>query len=158
MQELTDALFSMPNSKTLGCDGLPAELYKVIWPQIQTPYHHMVLSSVQTGALPMSTKRGVITLMPKKDRDVLMLKNWRSLTMLNVDYKVMAKALATRLKHVLPYFIDADQTGFMAGRSISTNIRKAMEVMEYARVTHSPCVLMSIDYEKCFDRIEHSAI
>lgn len=66
--------------------------------------------------------------------------------MLNVDYKILAKALATRLKKVLPQIIDHDQTGFMANRNISSNIRRAMEVAEFAREHQVPCMLMSIDY------------
>lgn len=158
MAELTQALFAMPNNKTPGCDGLPAELYKILWPQIGQVYFQMIEYSVELNLLPKSTKRGVITLMPKKDKNVLFLKNWRSLTMLNVDYKIFAKALANRLKMVLPTIIDKDQTGFMAGRNIISNIRRSMEIMEYAKKEQLPCVLASVDYEKCFYRIEHCAI
>lgn len=94
LQELTQALFAMPNNKTPGCDGLPAELYKILWNTIGPIYHEMVLEAVENKCLPLSSRRGVITLMPKKNREALLLKNWRSLTMLNVNYKIMAKALA----------------------------------------------------------------
>lgn len=89
----------------------------------------MIIESFKCGTFPHTTKKGVITLMPKKDRNLLLLKNWRSLTLLNVDYKIVAKALANRIKKVLPLIIDDDQTGFMSGRSIYSNIRKSMEVM-----------------------------
>lgn len=135
LDELTTALFNMPNNKTPGSDGLPAELYKVLWKDICTIYYERIIESIKLGVLPLSTKRGVITSMPKKDCDVLLLKNWRSLTMLNVDYKVMAKALAACMKLVLPDIIDIDQTGFMANRNIMSNIRRAMEICEFARVT-----------------------
>ena len=46
--------------------------------------------------------------------------------MLNVDYKIFTKALATRLKSVLPDIISEDQTWFMEGQNISTNIRKTL--------------------------------
>lgn len=78
--------------------------------------------------------------------------------MLNVDYKIVAKALATRLKRVLESIIDPHQTGFMSGRNILNNIRRAMEVLEYTSVMHTPAILASIDYEKCFDMLEHHAI
>ena len=57
-------------------------------------------------------KRGVISLLPKKN-DLLLLKNWRPLTLLNVDYKILAKLIATRLKEALIHLINSDQTGFL---------------------------------------------
>ena len=78
--------------------------------------------------------------------------------MLNVDYKIPTKVIANRLKPVLKYIISEDQTGFMEGRSISTNINKTFEVIQYAQKKDIPALIMTIDFEKCFDRIEHSAV
>ena len=58
-----------------------------------------------------------------------------------------------RLKIVLEYIIDEDQTGFMQNRSISTNIRKTFEVIQYTKKRNIPAVIMAVDFEKCFDRI-----
>lgn len=158
LDELSTAVQTMPNNKTPGCDGLPIEIYKVLWPKIKEVYFEAVKSSVKNTKLMPSARKGVITLMPKIDRNILLLKNWRSLTMLNVDYKIVAKALASRMKTVLPDVIDKDQTGFMRGRNISTNIRKYMEVIEYCKITKTPAIAMSIDFEKCFDLLEHESI
>lgn len=78
--------------------------------------------------------------------------------MLNVDYKILAKALANRFKLILPDIIDKDQTGFMKGRNISTNIRKFMEIIEYCDTTQIAAIAMSVDFEKCFDLLEHNSI
>ena len=86
------------------------------------------------------------------------IKNWRPLTMLNIDYKILSKTLANRMKEVLPYIIHEDQTGFMEGRSISSNIRKMIEVIEYTKRANKPGVIVTIDFEKCFDRIERAAV
>ena len=78
--------------------------------------------------------------------------------MLNVDYKILSKALAARLKIVLPYIINEDQTGFMQDRNISTNIRKTFKIIQYTAKHNIPAVVMTLNFEKCFDRIEHNAI
>ena len=78
--------------------------------------------------------------------------------MLNVDYKILSKALALRLEPVLNYIIDEDQTGFMQNRSISTNIRKTFEIVQYTEQKNIPAIIMAIGFEKCFDRIEHTTI
>ena len=80
--------------------------------------------------------------------------------MLNIDHKILSrsKALASRLKETLSTIVSEDQTGFMEGRNISTNIRKTIEVIEYCKNKQCPVVIMTMDFEKCFDRIEHTAI
>lgn len=46
------------------------------------------------------------------------IKNWRPITLLNVDYKICSKILAERLKIVLPSIIETDKKGYVKGRNI----------------------------------------
>ncbi len=66
--------------------------------------------------LSISQRQGLITLIPKKGKDLLKLKNWRPLTLLNQDYKLASKAIASRIKAHLEKLISSDQTGFVPGR------------------------------------------
>ena len=86
------------------------------------------------------------------------LKNWRPITLLNMDYKLLAKTLAMRLKNVLPTIIGTQQTGFMEGRCISENIRTTIDIITSIYKQGKSALVVSVDYEKCFDRIEHGAI
>lgn len=61
-------------------------------------------------------RQGVITLIPKKDKTPLYLKNWRSISIVNMDYKILTGCLANRFKKVLPSIISHDQCGFLQGR------------------------------------------
>lgn len=158
IEELTTALNSLPSNKTPGLDGLSVELYKKFWHKLAPLYIHAIQFCIGEGRLNPSARTGLLQLIPKKERDPLLLTNWRSLTLLNVDYKIFSKALAIRMKTVLPDIIDEDQTGFMAGRDISTNIRKVIDVIQYVKNTDVPCAIMSVDFQKCFDMIESSAI
>ena len=148
----------MPNNKTPDCDGLPVEFYRIFWAGLKNVYFEALLYCIQNKRLYESTTREVINLIPKKGKDVLHLKNLRLSTLLNVDYKLYAKCLTNRLKSMLPQVISEDQTRFMAGRNISKNIRKMLDIIEYARRNKIAAVILSIDFEKCFDRIEHEAI
>lgn len=78
--------------------------------------------------------------------------------MLTCDYKILAKAIALRLQPVLPQIISEDQTGFIRGRNIATNLRKAIEIIEYTKNNNVNALIMTIDYQKCFDLLEHRAI
>ena len=91
--------------------------------------------------------------MPKKD-DLLLLKNWRPLTLLNVDYKILAKIIATRIKKVLLTIIDNDQTGFLQKRFIGQNIVSLLEIMDFCDENEIAAMLISIDFEKAFDQID----
>ena len=61
----------------------------------------------------MTQRRGIIKLIPKKDAEQFRIKNWRPITLLNCDYRIASKALANRLKKVLPKLVNCDQTGFI---------------------------------------------
>ena len=54
--------------------------------------------SYQKGKLAITQRRGIISLIPKKDKVLNELKNWRPITLLNCDYKIVSKAIASRPK------------------------------------------------------------
>ena len=156
IQELTATVKSLKKAVTPGVDGLNSEFYQFFWPKIQTLYLNALNYAYSVGILHDSARRGVVTLIPKKSKDPLWLKNWRPLTMLTTDYKILAKTLATRLKTVLDAIISPHQTGFMQGRQISSTIRTTIDLANAGKKIKG--YLLAIDFEKCFDRIEYGAI
>ena len=74
------------------------------------------------------------------------IKNWRPITLLNTDYKIAAKALANRIKFVLPSIINNDQTGFMKNRFIGENIRLIDCIIQYAAKENISGLLLFIDF------------
>ena len=81
----------------------------------------------------ISQRRGVISLLPKEDSNLLKLANWGPITLLNVDHKIASKVIATRPEKVLDLLISPDQTGFFKGRYIGQNIRLVNDV--YSRTS-----------------------
>ena len=114
--------------------------------------------AMQHGYMSVDQKRGIITLIPKKDKDKSYLKNWRPISLLNVDYKIAAKILASRLKRHLSDLVDPDQTGFIKGRFIGENIRLIADLLQYTHAKEIPGLLLLIDFEKAFDSLEWSFI
>ena len=106
----------------------------------------------------MTQRRGIIKLILKKDTEPYLIKNWRPITLLICDYKIAAKALANRLKKVLPKLVNSDQTGFMKGRFIGENIRLIDGVINSAEVENIPGLLLFLDFEKAFDTVEWAFI
>ena len=64
----------------------------------------------------ISQRRGIISLINKKDKDTSLLENLRPIWLLNVDYKILTKVIAKRLEKLLPKIINPDQTGYVKGR------------------------------------------
>jgi hypothetical protein len=108
---------------------------------------------MNTGELSIEHKRGIITLLPKKLKNRLVLKDWRPISLLNTDYKIIAKILANRLKSVLPNIINDDQTGYIKDRYIGQNIRILEDVTFFTNQNQISGILLSIDFEKAFDSL-----
>ena len=88
-------------------------------------------------------------MIPKKNKDPLLLKNWRFISLLNTDYKLATKCIAKRLEKVLPYLIDGDQTGYIKGRFIGENIRLISDIIEQPE--NKGGMILFLDFEKAFD-------
>ena len=116
-----ESLKTMEMGRSPRIDGLPAEFYKVFWNDVSTVLFASQNSSFSKGHLSISQRRGLITLIPKKNKPQQYLKNWRPISLLSCDYKI-AKAVATRMKRVFPDIINNDQTGFLKGRSIGVKM------------------------------------
>ena len=93
---------SFQNNKTPGNDGIPIEFYKKFWPLLCEPFIRCANERFEKGEMSCSQKQAVITLIEKKGKDRSFLENWRSISLVNVDAKIMAKAIAARIQNVLP--------------------------------------------------------
>ena len=112
-KECLEALKTMAPEKTPGTDGLPCEFYKIFWNDVAEILTNALNYSYGKGKLSISQRRGIVKLTPKKDAELNLIKNWRPLTLLNCDYKMATKAIASRMKTLLPKLISNDQTGFI---------------------------------------------
>ena len=144
----------MTSDKTPGTDGLPCEFYKVFWRDVSQILISALNYSYDAGKLSVSQRRGVIKLIPKKDTDPNLIKNWRPLTLLNCDYKIATKAIASRIKSMFPKLISHDQTGFIKDRFIGENLRLIDSVIKYTAAKDIPGLLLFLDFEKAFDSLE----
>ena len=111
-------------------------------------------SAYNTGEMSISQRRGVITLVPKEDSDRELLNNWRPITLLNLDYKIVSKIIARRIEKVLPLLVCSDQSGFVKGRYIGQNITLINDILEQTKLQDIPGVPLQLDFQKAFDTIE----
>lgn len=157
-EEVKSSIKMMANNKTPGSDGFPVEFYKMFWPEIG---HFLIRSlnrAFETGTLSITQRQGVITCLPKGAKPRQFLKNWRPISLLNVDYKILSSCLASRMKAVLPEVISNDQKGFLQGRFIGENTRLVLDIIQYLERHDRSGILLLVDFEKAFDSIEWSYV
>lgn len=99
--------------------------------------------------------QAMISVLLKKNKDPLKCELYRPVSLLGCDYKILTKVLAARTEPVISKIIHPDQTGFVAGRQLSSNLRCLFNVMYTAEDNIEPEIVISLDAHKAFDRIEY---
>ncbi|KAK1875417.1 putative 149 kDa protein, partial [Dissostichus eleginoides] len=91
-----------------------------------------------------------------KKGDRTEIGNWRPLTMLCVDYKLLAKVPTDRLGEAMPHVVHVDQTCAVPGRSARWNLRLLRDAVAWAEYRNLPLMLVALDQTKAFDRVQWS--
>ena len=152
--ECYNALKELKWNKSPGNDGFTAEFYCTFWPALGDLIVGALNEAFDRGELSNSQKQGVITLIEKEGKDNLHIKNYRPITLLNVDYKILSKVLAKRIKEVLGEIIYVDQVGYIKNRNIGEAVRLIDDMFFYS-LNRNIGFLAAIDFEKAFDSISH---
>ena len=148
----------MANNKSPGNDGFTKEFYVCFWGELGSFLVRTLNFCHEVGELTSSQRQGVISLIEKKDKDKRYIKNWRPISLLNVDLKIASKALAARIKKVIGSVILYDQTAYVKGRYIGKSIRLIQDIIEYADEMDEEGILFSSDTEIAFDSVDHTFI
>ena len=98
----------------------------------------------------------MIWIIEKKERDKRFIKNWCPISILHVDYKIIAKALTTRLKETLPKLIPFQQTAYVKNRFIGKEGRLISDILEMSESLNLKGYIVIADIEKAFDSLSHS--
>lgn len=85
--------------------------------------------------------------------DRLDARNWRLISLLNVDFKIAACAIAGCLLKVIHLVVAKDQTCGVPDRYIGENVAFLRDV-SHATTFDSPVAILSLDQEKAFDRVD----
>ncbi|CAM4410874.1 unnamed protein product [Lepidochelys kempii] len=154
LTEFSEALRPMSTHKSPGMDGLTVEFYRMFWDVLGPDLVTVWAESLQSGVLPLSCRRVVLALLPKKG-DFRDLRNWRPVSFLSTDYKIVAKAISLQLGSVLADVIHQDQTYTVPDRSIFDNLFLVRDLLELRRRNSLLFAHLSLDQKKAFDRVDH---
>ncbi|PIK38626.1 reverse transcriptase [Apostichopus japonicus] len=127
--ELWTAVAAMKKGKSPGPDGLPAEFYRTFWEVLGGDLRDVFATAFQLNYMSQTQRVGNIVLLPKSG-DPLDPRNRRPITLLNVDYKILAKALGNRLSDVMPDIVGPLQTCAVRGKCIQHNLWLMRDLIE----------------------------
>ena len=116
------------------------------WNLICNPFFDCVNASFEKEELSNSQKQAVITLIEKKGKDRTLLENWRPISLVNVNAKIISKAIANRIKKVLPNIVHHNQTGYIKDRFIGEKARSILDVMDFTKKENLPGLLIFIAF------------
>ena len=150
--ELRKAVYGQQKGKSPSGNGLPAEFYQTFWEEIKTPYTKMI-NHAKIHGFSEKQNTGLIKLIYKKG-DNEDLANYRPITLINSDIKILTKVLANRLKHVLPHIIHYTQT-CVNSRKIDTTLHTVRDLIQLAEEKNLEAAFIFLDQEKAFDRVNH---
>jgi hypothetical protein len=148
LSELDNAIEKIRNNAAGGPDGLSVKFV------FRTPLFKYARCCLIKGTLTSSFKTASIKLIPKKG-DVMKIKNWRPISLLNVLYKVIAKAINNRLKKAAPFLISCSQKGFVDKRYIQECLINICETVNYAEKHKVKSFCLALDQAKAFDALNH---
>ena len=123
---------------------------------MKNDFYEVDQASKQKGDLPNSMYTALIRLIFKNKGEKIDLKNWRPISLLNVDYKIIAKAVTNRLSKFMPHIIGEEQSCGVNGRNIHDNLSILRDVTDYVNIFNTRAALLSIDQEKAFDRVDRN--
>ena len=153
-EECLEAIKGMSNCKTPGKDGLPKEFYQKFFYLFGPDFVAMINMCYDLDKLTPSQREAILSLLVKDPKMRIHLSYYRPISLLNCDYKIVAKCLANRAKKVLPMIIHPDQSCSIPKRTITDNCHLLRNVIDLCEMRNIPAALLGLDQLKAFDRVE----
>ena len=117
-EEIAQFIKSMSNDKAPGITGITPAFYKVFWIQIGDMVTEAINNCLENHSFPPKQKIGLVTLIPKQDKDPRHIGNLRPITLLSTFYKIASGVLTNRLKPVFDKLIQPLQRAYLPKRYI----------------------------------------
>ena len=159
-EEVRLALKQMYPLKAPGPDGMSPFFFQHFWSTSGAVVTNTVLNFLNFGISPPNFNDTNIVLIPKV-KETKLVTDYRPINLCNVVYKMASKAIANRLKKILPSIISDTQSAFVHGRLITDNVLVAFEIMHHISQRNGGKIgemALKLDMSKAYDRVEWSCL
>ncbi|KAH9688162.1 reverse transcriptase domain-containing protein [Citrus sinensis] len=155
-EDVEEALANMCPTKAPGPDGLPAAFFQKHWKSVRNGVISTCLNVLNEQGNPSTLNHTFIALIPKiaNPRKV---SDYRPISLCNVIYRVVAKAIANRMKPILSHIISHMQSAFIPNRLITDNViigYECLHKIRHSKVRKNGLVALKLDISKAYDRVE----
>ncbi|KAJ8558628.1 hypothetical protein ON010_g8821 [Phytophthora cinnamomi] len=150
--EVSAAIRSMRSHSSPGPDGFTAAFYQID-PDLLVEIRQVVFQyQLERGELlPHQRHSSIVVLLNKGDKSNP--GNFRPITLIPVEVKVLSRVLAYRLKPVMPTLVSPDQQGFIPGRSIHHPVMLVRVLQHLVTCRHGKVIAAFLDFAKAYDRL-----
>ena len=152
IDELELVVHSCATNKAPGLDGLSYEFYKCTWDIIKDTLLQVLQCQLDRGKIVQSNTVGATRLIPKVE-GVPSVEELRPITLLNSDYKILAKILVGRMRPVMPKVIKSGQLCSVGNRNILFGVFNVLSSIMYVHQKNMAACLLSLDFFKAYDRV-----
>ena len=155
-KEIYEAIMDMKHNKSPGIDGLPIEFYCKFWSIIRPEICEIIKNMVNGTNLQENQRKAILVLI-HKDGELSHLKNWRPISLICADVKVVAKILAKRLRNVMDKIVSKKQF-CVQGRTIIDSTVNIRDIIYNSNEMNISGAVINLDWEKAFDRVDWSLL